>query len=111
MIAGTVRHSTTWCMWRDMIAATVRHSTTWCLDSLFQYFQKILPSDYDYKLCDYIALDSNDQFLVTLRMSLTCKEEALEWKHQFEEKSLTTHVLDKSFPKVGRVSVFKVNER
>ncbi|CAL1536766.1 unnamed protein product [Lymnaea stagnalis] len=44
-------------------------------------------------------------------MTLSTKEEALEWKRRFEERSLTTHVKDKTFPKVERVSVFKAQYR
>lgn len=71
-------------------------------------FQRILPDEYEYKLCEYLQLDREDKFLATLRMTLSTKEEALEWIRLFEEKSLTTHVKDKTFPKVERVSIFKV---
>uniref|UniRef100_A0A2C9KED4 Uncharacterized protein n=1 Tax=Biomphalaria glabrata TaxID=6526 RepID=A0A2C9KED4_BIOGL len=73
--------------------------------------RNILPENYEYKLCEYLQLDREDKFLVTLRMTLSTKEEALEWKRNFEERSLTTHVKDKTYPNVERVSVFKAQYR
>ncbi|XP_005098437.1 uncharacterized protein LOC101846425 [Aplysia californica] len=69
--------------------------------------ERLLPEEYDYKLCDYEELGSSEKFIVTLRMNLATKEEALTWKRSFEEKSLTTHSVVQVYSKVSLKRVFK----
>ncbi|XP_005108751.1 uncharacterized protein LOC101856608 [Aplysia californica] len=70
---------------------------------------RILPENYDYKLCDYFPYDEEDKdkFNITLRLSLTSVEEVMLWKQLYEEKSLTSHVVEQTFPKASAARVFK----
>ena len=70
--------------------------------------QALLPEDYEQRVCSYASID--DGFHATIRLKSTSKEDALKWLSDFENKSLTTYRVRRTFPGSGRKNVFKVSD-
>ena len=69
--------------------------------------QALLPEDYEQRVCSYTSID--DGFHATIRLKATSKDESLKWLSDFENKSLTTYGVRRTFPGSGRKNVFKVS--
>ena len=81
-----------------------------CLEALSRVSlisQALLPNGYEQRVCSYTSI--GDGFHATIRLKATSKAGALKWLSDFENKSLTTYRVRRTFPGSGRKNVFKVS--
>ena len=73
----------------------------------FVYQQDLLPGGYEHALCSYNNVDGNN-FEANISLPLYTSDELTNWKDAFEQKSMSTYRVKKTFPNVGQKVLFKV---
>jgi len=83
-----------------------------CL-ALCLWIQSILPSGYDYIICNLLpfeAFDGEERFSSVFRVAMGTAEKAEQWLYEFQSSSKTTWRVDKTYPDPQTKVVFKVTQ-
>ena len=72
--------------------------------------QKVLPAEYDYKVCEFEAV-GDGKFRASLTVAISTQSNLDEWKKAFEDKTKTTYRTSHTTVGKEKTLVFQVSSK